>query len=575
MDLGLSGLVSGLDWKTLVDQLAEAERTPQKRLLVEQNTLGRQNTAYAAIQKELEALKTRVATLADASLFDTRAANTSDDSIATATAAAGTALGAFVVNITQLATGSKQLGATGMGSSLSVTNDVSGLVLSNAAFATAVTAGTITVNGQQITISASDTLQTVFDNIAVATGSTVTGSYDATTDRITLSSAGPIVLGSATDSSNFLQVARLNNNGTGTVSSTSQLGVVKQSAALGAANFTTAIADGGSGTGEFKINGVSITFATTDTVAEVLKRINDSAAGVTASYDSVNDRFVLANKTTGDLGIALEDVSGNFLTATGLAGGTLSRGQNLLYTVDGGGQLISQSNTITEASSSIPGLQIDAKAVGTTTITVGSDTTAIKTAITDFIEQYNKVQSVIDTQTASTIGTDGKVTASVLANEGDADEIATKLRRMVTGEVAGLTAVLNQLEDLGIVSNGTDNKISLDNETKLNNALANNLTGVRNLFTDATNGLSVKLTAYLEKTIGDDGSLITRQSNLTKQSAAIDVQVADLERIVQANRQRMLESFIAMETAQAQINQQLQFLQQRFGGSSSSSSSSS
>lgn len=574
MDLGLSGLVSGLDWKTLVDQLAEAERTPQKRLLVEQNTLGRQNTAYAAIQKELEALKTRVATLADASLFDTRSAKTSDDSIATATAAAGTALGAFVVNITQLATGSKQLGATGMGSSLSATNDVSGLVLSNAAFATAVTAGTITVNGQQITISTSDTLQTVFDNIAVATGSTVTGSYDATTDRITLSSAGPIVLGSATDSSNFLQVARLNNNGTGTVSSTSQLGVVKQSAALSAANFTTAIADGGSGTGEFKINGVSITFATTDTVAEVLKRINDSA-GVTASYDSVNDRFVLANKTTGDLGIALEDVSGNFLAATGLAGGTLSRGQNLLYTVDGGGQLISQSNTITEASSSIPGLQIDAKAVGTTTITVGSDTSAIKTAITDFIEQYNKVQSVIDTQTASTISADGKVTASVLANEGDADEIATKLRRMVTGEVAGLTAVLNQLEDLGIVSNGTDNKIALDNETKLNNALANNLTGVRNLFTDATNGLSVKLTAYLEKTIGDDGSLITRQSNLTKQSAAIDVQVADLERIVQANRQRMLESFIAMETAQAQINQQLQFLQQRFGGSFSSSSSAS
>jgi flagellar hook-associated protein 2 len=113
--------------------------------------------------------------------------------------------------------------------------------------------------------------------------------------------------------------------------------VVKQSAELSAANLTTAILDGGSGTGEFKINGVSITFATTDTVAAVLKRINDSAAGVTASYDSVNDRFVLANKTTGDIGMALEDVSGQFLTATGLASGALTRGQNLLYTVDGGG----------------------------------------------------------------------------------------------------------------------------------------------------------------------------------------------------------------------------------------------
>ena len=45
MDLGLSGLVSGLDWKTLVDQLAEAERAPQNRLRSDQSILKKQNTA--------------------------------------------------------------------------------------------------------------------------------------------------------------------------------------------------------------------------------------------------------------------------------------------------------------------------------------------------------------------------------------------------------------------------------------------------------------------------------------------------------------------------------------------------
>jgi hypothetical protein len=44
--------------------------------------------------------------------------------------------------------------------------------------------------------------------------------------------------------------------------------------------------------------------------------------------------------------------------------------------------------------------------------------------------------------------------------------------------------------------------------------------------------------------------LITKQENNTKQSANIDTQVADLERIVQANRDRMIASFIAMESAQ-------------------------
>ncbi|MEK7780998.1 MAG: flagellar filament capping protein FliD [Verrucomicrobiota bacterium] len=571
MDLGLSGLVSGLDWRTLVDQLADAERTPQTRLRIEQTTLGKQNTAYAAIQTQLEALQTRVTALKDSALYDTRLTNTSDDSRATATASAGTTLGLYSFDITQLATAAKQLGTAGAGSSLSATNDVSGLVLSDAAFATAITAGTITVNGKQITVATTDTLQTVFDNIQVATGSEVTGSYDAVTDRITLSSANPIVLGSATDSSNFLQASRLNNNGTGAVTSAAELGVIKQAASLGSANFATPVLDGGSGTGEFKVNGVSIAFATTDTVSAVLKRINDSAAGVTASYDTVNDRFVLANKVTGDIGIALEDVSGNFLAASGLTGGALARGQNLLYSVDGGGQLVSQSNTITEGSSSIAGLAVTATAVGATTITVSTDTGTIKTAINDFITEYNKVQSIIDSQTASTTDAKGKVTAGILANAGDADDIATRLRRAVTGEVAGLTAVLNQLEDLGIISNGTDNSIKVSDETKLDAALTNSLTTVKNVFSDPTNGLATKLTTLLENFIGASGSLVARQENLSKQSAAIDVQVADLERIVLANRDRMMQSFVAMETAQAQINQQMQYLQNQFGGSSSSS----
>ena len=551
-----------------MDQLSDAERIPQSRLRIDQTNIAKQNTAYSAIQTALTALQTRVQALNSTALFDTRNTTTSDDSLATATAASGATIASYAFNVTQIATAAKQVGTSGVGYSLNATNDVSGLLVSTAPFATAVTAGTITVNGHQITIAAGDTLQAVFDNIQAVTGSEVTGSYDSSTDRIMLSSTNPIILGSATDTSNFLQAAKLNNNNSGTVTSATQLGVVKMSGALSSANFTTPIADGGSGTGEFKINGVSITFETADTVTGLLKRINDSAAGVTASYDTVNDRFVLANKVTGDIGVALEDVAGNFLEAAGLSAGTLSRGRNLLYTVDGGGQMVSQTNTITETSSGITGLSVTALATGASNITVGSDTAVIKTAINDFIAEYNKVQSIIDAQTASTTDSKGKVTAGVLANEGDADDIGTRLRRAVTGEVTGLTAALNQLEDLGILSNGTNNSIKLDSETKLDKALAENLTTVRNIFANSTNGLAGKLDTYLEAVIGDTGSLVTRQDNNTKQSAAIDVQIADLERIVLSNRERMLQSFIAMETAQSNANQQMNFLNQRFGTSS-------
>ncbi|MBE0539868.1 MAG: flagellar filament capping protein FliD [Verrucomicrobia bacterium] len=569
MDLGLSGLVSGLDWRTLVDKLADVERVPANRLRAEQTTLQQQNTAYTTLKTQLSALQSRITLLQDPTLFDSRQSVTSDAAIASAVAGGGAALGAYNFNFIQLATAARQMGAPGAGSSLNATNDVSALVLSEAAFASRITGGTFTVNGRQLTIATADTLQEVFDKISVATAGSVTGSYDAATDRITLSSAGPIVLGSATDSSNFLQVAHLHNNGTGTISSAAELGVIRQSASLTTANFATAISDGGAGAGEFRINGVTITFAETDSVAAVLKRINDSTAGVAANYDAVSDRFVLTNKTTGDMGIALEDVTGNFLAAAGLTGGTLERGQNLRYTVNGGSEVISQSNTITEASSGVAGLSVTATATGTATVTVSSDTAKIKQAITDFLTEYNKVQSVIDSQTASTTDAKGKVTAGLLASDSEASGIASQLRRLVTNQVLGMDSLLKRLDDLGIVSNGNDNTLKLDDEAKLDAALADKLTTVRLLFADSAQGLAVKLNGYLEKLVGDDGALPGKQDKLTRAASAIDTQIADLERLVQANRERMIASFIAMETAQSQINQQLQFLQQRFGSNSS------
>ena len=104
--------------------------------------------------------------------------------------------------------------------------------LSDAAFGTAVTAGTLTVNGEQVTIATDDTLQEVFDKISTTTSGAVTGAYDNATDKVTLSSASPIVLGSATDTSNFFAAAKLYNNGTGSVASSFALGVVRTSATL-------------------------------------------------------------------------------------------------------------------------------------------------------------------------------------------------------------------------------------------------------------------------------------------------------------------------------------------------------
>jgi flagellar hook-associated protein 2 len=568
--LALSGLASGFDWQSLVSQLMQVERAPETLLQQRQTAINNQNIAYGSLVTELGVLKNKADALKDASLFAGRQTRVSDATIASATASAGATLASYTFTIAHLATASVQRGGSDIGGPLSATDDVSGLVLSNAGFATAVTAGTFTVNGRIVTIATSDTLQQVFGKINVATSGAVTAHYDSSADTIALSSASPIVLGSATDTSNFLQAARLNNNGTGTVTSTASLGGVQLTQTLNAANLATPITDGGSGAGAFTINGVTISFnAGTDTLAGIITKINESAAGVIASYDSLDDRLVLTNQTTGDLGIALEDVTGNFLAATKLASGTLQRGDDLLYSVNGGDSRTSHSNTITESSSGIPGLSVTALKSGAVTIAVASDTATIKTAIGNFVDEYNKVQSLIQSQSATTVGSDGKVTTSALSGDQTVAGIASGLRRSVYGQLTGLSGVIDQLAKLGYATNGTDNTISLKDSAVLDNALANNLISVQDFFANATSGLAVNLSSYLDGLAGDDGSLISHRNLLTRQSTDINNQIAAMERTIQADQTRLTNEFVAMEQAQAQINQQLTYLTQRFYSSSS------
>ena len=573
MDLGLSGLASGFDWKSLVNQLSDVERAPQKRLRSDQSLIQNRNQAYGSVKTQLNVLKNRLDNLSSDSVLQARKASVSDTSILTATAASGVSTGTYELNITQLATASKTLGTSGVGGNLYPTNTVDSGSLSTKGFSPAISAGTITVDGHQITVDpAVDTLQDVFTRINTATGGNIQGSYDSSTDKISLTNTGTpgsgLVIGSATDSSNFLTVARLSNNGTDSIESASSLCSIKTSSTLSQANFSTAVSDGGAGAGAMKINGVSISYnASSDSVQTLMDRINASAAGVGISYDRITDRFTLTNKVTGNLGVAMEDVTGNFLAAAGLTtGSTFQAGNDLRYTINGGSVLSSHSNTLDADITGIDGLTIAASKTGTSTITLASDTSAIKGAIKSFIDDYNRAQSTIASLTSSSTDSSGKVSRSTLADDSDVNDIATKLRSISFNQSTGLSGTLTTLSKIGIDTSGDNDQLKLEDESILDNGIANYLSELKSLFNDPAKGIATQLKTYLDKTIGDNGTLITKQDALTKQSSQIDTQVTDLEKRVQSNRQRLIDGFVQMETAQQSINQQLKYLQQRFGG---------
>jgi flagellar hook-associated protein 2 len=197
------------------------------------------------------------------------------------------------------------------------------------------------------------------------------------------------------------------------------------------------------------------------------------------------------------------------------------------------------------------------------TVSVQSDTKKIKESIASLITTLNKVQSMIAAQVASSTDKDGKVTLGVLAGEPMATGIARELRAKAVQDVTGITGTIKRLESIGYTTSGYTNQITLSDETSLDTALRDNLGQVETLFT-TTYGLANAFFTFLDNLLDDDGSLATTQENMTDQVTDIDKQIADHERRVQANRQMLIRSFVAMEMAQAKINQQMSFLSMRF-----------
>lgn len=369
----------------MVEQLTSVERAPQRRMRTEQAGVRAKNAAFTSLKTELTSLKTVSEKLKETSFFDTRKV-TSSETHTTATADSGTSSGEYNFEVFQLATSAKQLGAADVGAAVTASS-----AMSSGGFSIAVSAGTVTVQGKQVTVSTDDSLTTTLAAIKTAVGGSF--DYSVSGDKVTLTDSSEIVLGSATDTSNFLQSLRLNANGTTSVTSSGKLGGIDMSVTPANANFT----DGaGAASGSFKINGTTISWDSSATITDILDKINSSEASVYANYDPVNDRFLLTNKTTGDVGITLEDVTGDFLAKTRLLtanSGALSRGKNLLYKVNDAGPLESKSNTIDSNSSGIQGLAVTAtKANGASKIS--SVDTSGETVTTESSHGYSTGEAV-------------------------------------------------------------------------------------------------------------------------------------------------------------------------------------
>lgn len=542
------GLISGLDSNNIIRQLMQIERQPVQRLRTQVQALGQQRNTINNFRTELQSLLTRAQGLASSTVFQQfRAASSNEGAVGARISGPEPAQGAFQVEAVQLATATTARSSASLGAFINPNAN-----LGAAGIGTPVTAGSFTINGVTLNVDpAANSLNDVLNSIN-ASGAGVIATYSATTDTVRLENATPgdtslINLGATGDTSNLLDALNIrsalqftNGSGSTEVVSSRNLGAVNAGTTLNAAAF----AGGAITSGSFAINGVSINVnRNTDSLSDVIARINQSDAGVTASFDALTDTIRIVSDRLGSRTINFTAGSSNFLSVTNLDSAIQQAGQDSQFRIDGGPLQTRNTNTISDA---ITGVTLDLQAQGISSVTVGVNEEAIVEQVRGFIEEFNGI--INRSRTLTRQGGD-------LVNDSSVRSIGTSLQQLVFNQVPGGGA-LSSLVDAGFntgafFSQGQDFALQLD-ETRFLEALRDNPEGLTRLFTNPDeNGIINQLATFIEGAAGLNGYLQSR----TRSGGSIDARISGLEQQIERQEARLVLREARLRQQFAQVEQ--------------------
>ena len=265
------------------------------------------------------------------------------------------------------------------------------------------------------------------------------------------------------------------------------------------------------GTGDFTITGgtgsASVTVSAGDTLQDIRDKINTvkDSTGVQASVVKVSATESTIIFTSTEEGVAnrmsFSDDTGSVLQSLGIlsdpttinATNVIDDGNDALVQLDG----IAVTRGSNEFSDLIDGLTVslyDAEPGTKVTIDIEQDLNQAKTAILDFVDAYNAVQTFVNDKTFVDKTTGKPSEDAILLGDSSVKSIEATLQRIAGSFAQGVTDRVGEedysvLAEIGIdfVGYGSNADQSLDktleiNETALNEALLNNPNEVMELF---------------------------------------------------------------------------------------------
>ncbi|MEA2320212.1 MAG: flagellar hook-associated protein 2 [bacterium] len=329
----------------------------------------------------------------------------------------------------------------------------------------------------------------------------------------------------------------------------------------------------------------SVSLTAADTGQTAADKIN-ATAGVPVyavfvkdpGNDPAKDRLILTRKDTGQYAAADLAVGG---TTTWAASEARTAGVDAAYTIDG----VAGSNRTNVLTAAVPGLELTLKATGTSSITVGApgpDPEAVKGKVKAFVDQYNStidfIRGKLTEKRVPNAATETDARKGVLFADTQLTGLLSALRTSVSERVKSFSdagSPIAGLGDIGVstgAATGTQStadqlagKLTVD-DAKLTAALQNNRLDVKAFLTDATNGISTKLTSLLDPVSKSDGVVDQRAKQAGSEITRIDKQLETMESRLTAKSDRLKAQFAAMEAAMARSQTQQQWLTAQLAG---------
>lgn len=335
------------------------------------------------------------------------------------------------------------------------------------------------------------------------------------------------------------------------------------SAVVGAGQMTIDLGTWSAGSFTAKSGSTALVLDFTDpntTLAQVRDKINAANAGVTASIvtDANGARLTLTSKSTGAENALRVQTTGAGFAALG-------------YDPQNGVNGLSQTQPAANAKATINGLAVESASntlanvvegvtltlskltTSPVSVTVASDTTSIKAAITTFVTAYNALNTYLGEQTKYDEGTK---TAGSLQGDSTAVGLRNQMRNLLR-ESNGASTAFKTLSDIGMALQ-RDGSISVTT-SKLDSALAN-LPELTKLFTSTdaavpgNNGLAGRWRSFTDGLTGTEGLLTTRTDGLKASLKRNETEQERLEERVTRVQARLLKQYTALDTQLASLN---------------------